>query len=46
MKSYFTIEELSQSETAIELGIDNYPDNDIQVNLQRLIDFLNPIRQA
>lgn len=46
MKNYFTIEELCQSETAEEYGIDNSPDNNIIEHLKELIAFLNPIRDA
>jgi hypothetical protein len=46
MNSYFTIEELCQSETAERLGIDNTPSQEIRVHLQELIDFLNPLREA
>lgn len=45
MKSYFTIEELCQSETADLYNIDNTPSDDIIVHLKMLIDFLNPIRE-
>lgn len=46
MKTYFTIEELCQSETAEEFEIDNYPDINTINNLNKLIEFLNPIREA
>jgi hypothetical protein len=46
MKSYFTIEELCQSETAELYNIDNTPSEEIKDNLNILIDFLNPIREA
>ena len=46
MKSYFTIEELCNSETADRLNIDNSPTDDIILHLNELIDFLNPIRIA
>lgn len=45
MNSYFTIDELCQSDTADRLGIDNSPSEEIKEHLQELIDFLNPIRE-
>ena len=45
-KSYFTIDELYASDTAKKYGIDNTPNPTIITRLQRLIDFLNPIREA
>ena len=45
-KSYFTIDELYTSDTAKKYGIDNTPNPTIITRLQRLIDFLNPIREA
>ena len=39
MKTYFTIEELCQSETAEEFEIDNYPDINTINNLNKLIEF-------
>lgn len=46
MKNYFTIEELCKSDTAKACGIDNTPSPKVRENLQRLIDFINPIREA
>lgn len=46
MKNYFTIEELCQSEVAEMNNIDNTPDQDIENNLNELINFLNPMREA
>ena len=46
MKSYFTIEELCNSETADRLNIDNNPQPEIILHLNEMIDFLNPIREA
>ena len=40
----FTLEELSYSETAISLGIDNTPPADVAANLQNLITLLEAIR--
>lgn len=45
-KSYFTINELTYSSTAKKYGINNTPPKDIIVNLEELIDFLNPMRVA
>ena len=45
-KSYFTIDELYASDTAKKYGIDNTPNPTIITRLQRLINFLNPIREA
>ena len=45
-KSYFTIDELCASGTARKYGIDNTPNPTIITRLQRLINFLNPIREA
>ena len=45
-KSYFTIAELYASDTAKKYGIDNTPNPTIITRLQRLINFLNPIREA
>lgn len=46
MKSYFIIEELTSSRTAKENKIDNTPSPEIIKNLQELINFLNPLREA
>ena len=46
MKSYFTIEELSKSDVAEQQGIDNTPPDNIKENLKKLIEFLNPLREA
>lgn len=46
MKSYFTIEELCYSYTAEQKHIDNTPSNDIKGHLKKLIEFLNPLREA
>ncbi len=45
-KSYFTIKELCASQTANNLHIDNTPSETIKKNLTRLIEFLNPLREA
>lgn len=46
MKSYFTIEELSKSDVAKQQEIDNTPPDNIKENLKKLIEFLNPLREA
>ena len=45
MKQYFTIEELCESAKAKEKHIDNTPPDNIKLNLKKLIDFLNPLRE-
>ena len=45
-KSYFTIKELCESDTAKKYGIDNTPDLTITSHPQQLINFLNPLREA
>ena len=40
----FTLEELTQSETAARLGIDNTPDKKVEANLVRLARFLEEVR--
>ena len=46
MKQYFTIKELCHSDTADTYHIINIPDEDDLKNLNRLIDFLNPLREC
>lgn len=46
MKSYFTIQELCASQVATNLHIDNTPSAQVVENLKRLIEFLNPLREA
>lgn len=44
---YFTIEELTHSDTAIALGIDNTPNSEIKEHLIQLInELLDPLREA
>lgn len=44
---YFTLRELTKSETAIKLGISNTPDKKQQQNLKKLVEFiLDPLREA
>ena len=45
-KSYFTIKELCESDTAKKYGIDNTPNSIVISHLQQLINFLNPLREA
>lgn len=44
--NYFTINELCSSQTANNLHINNTPNETIKKNLARLINFLNPLREA
>lgn len=46
MAQYFTIEELCASDTAKKKSIDNRPSPNLVNELQKTIDFLNPIREA
>lgn len=46
MANYFTINEFTQSETARKKKIDNTPEAEALSNIQELIAFLNPIREA
>jgi zinc D-Ala-D-Ala carboxypeptidase len=44
MSQTFSIRELTYSDTAIRLGIDNTPTNEILINLQNVVQFiLEPI---
>ena len=43
---YFTIEELTKSETALSYGIDNTPPERLLPNLHRLMDYLDNVREA
>ncbi len=44
---YFTIRELTKSETAVRHGINNTPDKKSQQNLEKLVDvILDPLREA
>jgi zinc D-Ala-D-Ala carboxypeptidase len=40
----FTLEELTSSETAVRLGLDNTPDEKVKANLVRLARFLEEVR--
>lgn len=44
--SYFTLDELTQSETAEEYGIKNIPDASARANLAKLIKHLDKIREV
>ena len=44
--SYFTIDELTWSTTAVMHNINNNPPSFIKENLEKLIEFLNPLRKA
>lgn len=46
MKTYFTIDELCYSYTAEQQDIDNTPPDNIKERLKKLIEFLNPLREA
>ena len=43
---YFTLEELTKSETALSYGIDNTPPERFVPNLHRLMDYLDRVREA
>lgn len=43
---YFTLEELTKSNTALSYGIDNTPPERFVPNLHRLIDYLDKVREA
>ena len=44
---YFTLKELTKSETALRHGINNTPDKKSQQNLEKLIELiLDPLREA
>lgn len=45
-KQYFTLEELCHSDTAIANHIDNTPSLEIKQRLEKVIEFINPIREA
>lgn len=46
MKTYFTVQELCKSNTAIKYKIDNTPSDTIVMHLNQLIVFLNGLRKA
>jgi uncharacterized protein YcbK (DUF882 family) len=41
----FSLEELTQSETAVRLGLDNTPSKDVEANLVRLARLLEEVRR-
>lgn len=43
---YFTLEELTKSNTALSYGIDNTPPERFVPNLHRLMDYLDKVREA
>lgn len=43
---YFTLEELTKSNTALSYGIDNTPPERFVPNLHRLMDYLDRVREA
>ena len=42
----FTLEELTSSETAVRLGLDNTPNDSVKANLVRLAKFLEEVRRV
>lgn len=42
----FTLEELTHSETAVRLGLDNTPSKDVEANLVRLARMLEEVRKV
>ncbi len=47
MMKYFSLQELTRSDTARRLGIDNRPDEEAAHNLQLLVEnILDPLREA
>lgn len=42
----FTLEELTHSETAVRLGLDNIPSKDVEANLVRLARMLEDVRKV
>lgn len=46
MSKYFTIEEMTRSQTAVRLKIDNTPNATQKRDLLRLMDYLDGIREA
>ena len=45
MIKYFTLEEMTRSQTAVRLGYDNTPNATQKRDLLRLIDYLDGIRE-
>ena len=46
MSKYFTLEEMTRSQTAVRLGKDNTPNATQKRDLLRLMDYLDGIREA
>lgn len=46
MSKYFTLEEMTRSQTAVRLKIDNTPNETQKRDLLRLMDYLDGIREA
>jgi len=46
MAKYFTIEEMTHSDTAVAMGISNTPTTEHLANLQRLMEVLDGLREA
>lgn len=46
MAKYFTLKEMTRSETAKKYGIDNTPSPEIVEHLNELMEFLDPLREA
>lgn len=44
MAKYFSIEEFTKSSSAAKYNIDNTPDEEATKNLEKLMEFLDPIR--
>lgn len=45
-KQYFTLNELCYSDTAIAKNIDNTPNEEVKKRLNKVIEFINPLREA
>ena len=46
MSKYFTLKEMTYSDTAKKYGIDNTPTQGVIEHLNELMDFLDPLREA
>ncbi|MCI6930804.1 MAG: hypothetical protein MR750_06120 [Methanobrevibacter boviskoreani] len=45
-KQYFTLNELCYSDTAIAKNIDNTPNEEVKKRLNKVIEFINPLRES
>ena len=45
-KQYFTLNELYYSDTAITKNIDNTPNEEVKKRLNKVIEFINPLRES